>query len=62
VPNVVRLLGKAEFALADVYSQQAALARLHPQNLHVRDKIRQQLQRLRNWGFVEFPGGGLYGT
>ncbi|MBZ5564268.1 MAG: hypothetical protein LAP13_17830 [Acidobacteriia bacterium] len=34
--------------------------RLHPDNLHVRDKIRQQLQRLRDLGLVEFLGGGKY--
>jgi hypothetical protein len=31
---------------------------LDPANRHVRDKIRQQLQVLRNLGFVEFLGGG----
>jgi type II restriction enzyme len=60
VLNVVRSLGKREFALADVYACEANLARLHPQNLHVRDKIRQQLQRLRDLGFVEFLGAGEY--
>ena len=32
------------------------------ENLHVRDKIRQQLQRLRDLGFVEFLGRGIYRT
>jgi len=60
VLNIVRGLGKAEFTLAEVYAREAALARLHPDNLHVRDKIRQQLQALRDLGFVEFLGGGNY--
>jgi type II restriction enzyme len=33
---------------------------LHPDNRHVRDKIRQQLQVLRNLGLVEFLGRGRY--
>jgi type II restriction enzyme len=37
-----------------------SLARLHPQNTHVRDKIRQQLQVLRELGFVSFLGAGSY--
>jgi len=36
------------------------LARLHPKNLRVRDKIPQQLQRLRDFGFHQFLGGGMY--
>ena len=58
--NVVRLLDKREFCLRDVYLRDEALRRLHPNNLHVRDKIRQQLQRLRDLGFLEFLGGGMY--
>ena len=48
------------FTLAEVYAQEAALARLHPENLHVRDKIRQQLQRLRDLGVVGFVARGQY--
>jgi hypothetical protein len=50
VLNVVRAIGREEFSLADVYARRAELARLHPHNLHVHDKIRQQLQRLRDLG------------
>lgn len=60
VLNVVRLLDKREFCLSDIYLRDEALQRLHPKNLHVRDKIRQQLQRLRDLGFLEFLGGGMY--
>ena len=60
VLNVLRKLGKAEFALADVYTAEHGLARLHPANRHVRDKIRQQLQVLRDLGFVKFLGAGEY--
>jgi type II restriction enzyme len=60
VLNVVRSLGKSEFDLADVYKSDAKLAKLHPANRHVRDKIRQQLQILRDLGLLEFLGGGEY--
>jgi len=60
VLNVLRKLGKTEFALADVYAAEHGLTRLHPANRHVRDKIRQQLQILRDLGFVQFLGAGEY--
>jgi type II restriction enzyme len=33
---------------------------LHPENRHVRDKLRQQLQVLRDLGLIEFLGRGRY--
>ncbi len=32
----------------------------YPNNKHVRAKLRQQLQRLRDLGLIEFLGGGVY--
>ena len=58
--NVVRALGREEFTLAQVYARGEELQRLHPQNRYVEAKIRQQLQRLRDLGFVEFVGRGEY--
>ena len=60
VLNVVRGIGRRDFTLAEIYAHEAARARLHPDNLHVRYKIRQQLQVLRDLGFLEFLGGGSY--
>jgi len=60
VLQMVQSLGKLEFTLADVYAHAAALAKLHPNNAHVRDKIRQQLQVLRDLGLLEFLGSGSY--
>jgi type II restriction enzyme len=57
VLNVVRLLGKTEF---DLYAFESKLGRLHPANRHVRDKIRQQLQVLRDLGLLQFLGPGDY--
>ena len=52
VLNEVRKLGKAEFTNAEMYERAPGLADLHPENRHVRDKIRQQLQFLRDRGFL----------
>ena len=60
VLQVVQSLGKLEFTLADVYAHADALAKLHPNNAHVRDKIRQQLQVLRDLGLLKFLGDGAY--
>ena len=60
VLQVVQSLGKRDFTLAEVYAHTDALARLHPKNDHVRDKIRQQLQVLRDFDFVEFLDRGHY--
>lgn len=60
VLNAVRELDKWEFTLTDVYGNAGELARLHPRNRHVEPKIRQQLQRLRDLGFLEFVERGRY--
>jgi type II restriction enzyme len=60
VLNAIRSLGKPEFTLRDAYSQEGGLSELHPDNRHVRDKIRQQLQVLRDLGLVRFRGRGTY--
>lgn len=60
VLETVRSLDKTEFTLREVYSHADALAKLHPQNSHVRDKIRQQLQVLRDLGLLNFVGSGSY--
>ena len=60
VLEVVRSLGTAEFTLQHVYSHAATLAKLHPNNSHVHDKIRQQLQVLRALGLRSFLGSGSY--
>jgi type II restriction enzyme len=56
----VRQLDQEIFTLADVYAFEGQLARLHPRNKHIRPKIRQQLQILRDHDIVEFLGKGVY--
>jgi type II restriction enzyme len=60
VLQVVRSLNKTQFTIADMYGRAGELTNLHPDNRHVRDKIRQQLQVLRDMGLPEFLGGGRY--
>jgi type II restriction enzyme len=60
VLQVVQSLAKLEFTLADVYAHASSFAKLHPANRHVRPKIRQQLQILRDLGLLEFLGSGSY--
>jgi len=60
VLNLLRSLHKQTFTLADAYSLEPHLASLHPANRHVRPKIRQQLQVLRDLGLLRFIGDGNY--
>ncbi len=60
VLNLVRSLHKQTFSLSDAYSLEPHLASLHPSNRHVRDKIRQQLQILRDLGLLQFLARGHY--
>jgi type II restriction enzyme len=52
VLNIVRGLRKAEFTNEEVYAFDRELEKLHPGNRHIRDKIRQQLQVLRDAGLL----------
>jgi len=60
VMKCVEGLGRPEFELADVYAFEDRLSRLYPGNHNVRPKIRQQLQVLRDQGYLDFLGRGLY--
>lgn len=43
-----------------MYKFENMLAFKHPENHHIKDKIRQQLQMLRDHGMIEFTGRGYY--
>jgi type II restriction enzyme len=60
VLRIVQGLSRREFTLDDVYAFAHRLQVLHPKNRHVRPKIRQQLQVLRDFGLLTFEGGGRY--
>ena len=48
------------FSLNQVYAFADLLKLKHPDNNHIKDKIRQQLQVLRDRGIIEFTGRGKY--
>lgn len=56
----VDALPSTEFTLAEVYAAEERLHALFPGNNNVRPKIRQQLQVLRDAGYLEFVERGLY--
>lgn len=51
---------KEVFTLQDIYEFEGQLQLLHPDNHNIRTKIRQQLQLLRDKGFLEFLSPGVY--
>ena len=60
VLNLVRQLGKTEFTNSDAYTFARELEKLHPDNRHIRDKIRQQLQVLRDAKLLIHVSSGLW--
>lgn len=60
VLRVVQSFGKKEFKTSDMYGYVRHFEKLHPGNRHVRDKIRQQLQVLRDRGFLRQAERGVW--
>lgn len=60
VMKCIDSISKERFSLEDVYKFEADLKLKHPQNNFIKDKIRQQLQILRDKGIIEFTGRGNY--
>lgn len=62
ISTILRLLDNLdkEFELAEVYEFENRLSIQYPENQHIRAKIRQQLQFLRDEGYIEFLGNGHY--
>ncbi|HXJ02477.1 MAG TPA: DpnI domain-containing protein [Micropepsaceae bacterium] len=60
VMKCVELIGRPEFELNEIYAFEEQLSRIYPNNKHVRDKIRQQLQFLRDQGYLDFVSRGHY--
>ncbi len=49
-----------EFTLKELYEFENILHQKHPDNNNIKPKIRQQLQFLRDRGFIDFTGKGRY--
>lgn len=60
VMKCIDQLNKKEFSLDEVYKFEKYLNQKHPDNKHIKDKIRQQLQFLRDKGYLEFLDRGKY--
>lgn len=58
--DCIELMKSNTFSLADIYRFEAILKAKHPNNKHVRDKIRQILQQLRDLGYIKFTSPGQY--
>jgi type II restriction enzyme len=60
VMKCVESLGKQEFQIEDIYAFENQLSQLYPDNRNVKPKIRQQLQYLRDRGYLDFVSRGYY--
>ena len=60
VMKCVEAIGKKEFQIEDVYAFEDQISRLYPGNRNVKPKIRQQLQYLRDRGYLDFVSRGYY--
>lgn len=60
VMRCIESIRSEEFSLQDAYSFEPVLRSRFPANRFIRAKIRQQLQILRDAGWLAFCGGGRY--
>ncbi|RVC40073.1 restriction endonuclease, partial [Mesorhizobium sp. M4A.F.Ca.ET.090.04.2.1] len=60
VMRCVDMIGATDFDIEQVYAFERKLSALYPNNRNVRPKIRQQLQFLRDNGYLEFVARGRY--
>ncbi len=58
--RIIRGLQSNEFSLDAVYSEEESFRAAYPGNKNIRAKIRQQLQILRDCGYLQFQGKGKY--
>lgn len=60
VMKCVEAIGKRDFQIEDIYAFEKQLSHLYPDNRNVKPKIRQQLQFLRDRGYLDFMSRGYY--
>ena len=58
--SYVNIMPNNIFTLNEIYTFEKQLSLKHPKNRNIKAKIRQQLQILRDKGFIEFSGEGKY--
>lgn len=60
IARVIEKMPNKEFTLKDIYTFEKDLKLKYPNNNFIKDKIRQQLQLLRDREIIEFNGRGTY--
>ncbi|MDX8391368.1 MAG: DpnI domain-containing protein [Mariprofundaceae bacterium] len=60
VMKCVDAMSQDVFSLKEMYVFEGKLRKKHPNNNYIKDKIRQQLQLLRDKGLIEFINPGVY--
>ncbi len=60
VMNCIDAIPNEIFTLQEVYACEKYLKQKYPNNNFIKEKIRQQLQFLRDKGLIEFKGKGVY--
>lgn len=60
VLSLIENLSNDNFSLNDIYKYDRFLSVKYPDNNNIRPKIRQQLQKLRDLGYINFIGNGQY--
>ena len=60
IMRCIEKTNKLEFTNQDIYAFENELSILHPNNKHIRDKIRQQLQVLCKNGYIDSVVSGNY--
>jgi len=60
IMRCIEKIGQKNFSIEDVYRFEKELSKLYPENNHIKPKIRQQLQVLRDHNYIEFVSRGRY--
>ena len=60
IMECVEMIGEKQFNLSQVYAYRDYLQAKHPHNNNIEAKIRQQLQVLRDAGYIRFKERGVY--
>lgn len=58
--KIVEQMPNDDFTLQEMYEHEMDLRKIHQDNFHIKAKIRQQLQFLRDKGMIEFLERGRY--
>jgi len=62
IMKCIEKINRNSFSLSDLYHFENYLKVKHPENNNIQAKIRQQLQVLRDKGFLQFTNRGNYGV